>query len=109
MSKTTEANSRMQRPLSQVDPHISTLLREEAERQATGDPRPSIEERYASKADYLRQVQQVAEALVQQGYLLAEDLPTVAEQAAQRSDMFRGQQGYRAGANDGASDVSDAT
>src|SRR6476659_10199535 len=33
---TTEANSRMQRPLSQVDPHISTLLREEAERQATG-------------------------------------------------------------------------
>jgi len=36
MSKTTEANSRMQRPLSQVDPHISTLLREEAERQATG-------------------------------------------------------------------------
>jgi glycine hydroxymethyltransferase len=36
MSKTTEANSRMQRPLSQVDPQISTLLREEAERQATG-------------------------------------------------------------------------
>jgi glycine hydroxymethyltransferase len=33
---TTEANSRMQRPLSQVDPQISTLLREEAERQATG-------------------------------------------------------------------------
>jgi hypothetical protein len=32
----------------------------------------------------------VAEALVQQGYLLAEDLPTVAEQAAQRYDMFRG-------------------
>lgn len=36
MSMTTEANSRMQRPLSQVDPQISTLLREEAERQATG-------------------------------------------------------------------------
>jgi hypothetical protein len=62
----------------------------QAERQATGDLRPSIEERYASKADYLRQVQQAAEALVQQGYLLAEDLPTVAEQAAQRYDMFRG-------------------
>jgi hypothetical protein len=80
----------------------------QAERQATGDPRPSIEERYASKADYLRQVHQAAEALVQQGYLLAEDLPTVAEQAAQRYDLFRGRQGYRAGANDGASDVSDA-
>lgn len=36
MSKTTEANSRMQRPLSQVDPQISSLLRDEAKRQATG-------------------------------------------------------------------------
>jgi glycine hydroxymethyltransferase len=36
MSKTTEANSRMQRPLSQVDPQISSFLRDEAERQATG-------------------------------------------------------------------------
>ena len=36
MSKTTEANSGMQRPLSQVDPQISSLLRDEAERQATG-------------------------------------------------------------------------
>ena len=60
-----------------------------AERQATGDPRPSIEERYALKEDYLRQVQQAAEALLQQGYLLAEALPTVAEQAAQRYDLFR--------------------
>jgi hypothetical protein len=34
-------------------------------------------------------VQQAAEALIQQGYLLAEDLPTVAEQAAQRYDLFR--------------------
>ncbi len=36
MTKTTEANARMERPLAQVDPQISTLLREEAERQATG-------------------------------------------------------------------------
>ena len=36
MSNTTEANSRMQRPLAQVDPKISQLLRDEAERQATG-------------------------------------------------------------------------
>src|SRR5262249_46172696 len=33
-------------------------------REASGDPRPSIEERYASKEDYLRRVQQAAEALV---------------------------------------------
>jgi hypothetical protein len=60
-----------------------------AEREASGDPRPSIEERYTSKADYLRRVQQAAEALLQQGYLLAEDLPTVTEQASQRYDLFQ--------------------
>ena len=55
----------------------------------SGDPRLSIAERYASKEDYLRQVQQAAKALVEQGYLLAEDLPTVTEQASQRYDLFK--------------------
>jgi glycine hydroxymethyltransferase len=36
MSQITEANSRMQRPLSAVDPQIAELLHEEAKRQATG-------------------------------------------------------------------------
>jgi hypothetical protein len=61
----------------------------QAEREASGDPRPSIEERYGSKEDYLRRVQQAAETLVQQGYLLAEDLSTVMEQASQRYDLFQ--------------------
>jgi hypothetical protein len=61
----------------------------QAEREVSGDPRPSIEERYVSKEDYLRRVQQAAEALVQQGYLLAEDLTTVTEQASQRYDLFQ--------------------
>ena len=59
-----------------------------AERQATGDPRLSIEERYPSKEDYLQRVRQAAEALVQQRHLLAEDLPTILEQAAQRYDLL---------------------
>lgn len=59
-----------------------------AKRQATGDPRPAIEERYASMEDYLRQVHRAAEVLLAQGYLLAEDLATVADQAAQRYAMF---------------------
>lgn len=33
---TTEANARMQRPLEKVDPQIAELLREEAQREATG-------------------------------------------------------------------------
>jgi hypothetical protein len=59
-------------------------------RKVSGDARLSIEERYPSKEAYLNRVQQAAEALVQQGYLLAEDLPTVAAQASQRYDLFRG-------------------
>jgi len=62
----------------------------QAARQAAGDPRRSIEERYLSKEDYLSRVKHAAKALVQQGYLLAEDLPTVTEQASQRDDLFRG-------------------
>jgi Alpha/beta hydrolase domain len=62
----------------------------QAERKASGDPRRSIEERYPSKEDYLRRVKQAAEALVEQGYLLAEDLPTVTEQASQCYDLCQG-------------------
>ncbi len=36
MTKNSEANRRMQRPLAEVDPQIAGLLREEAQRQATG-------------------------------------------------------------------------
>ncbi len=36
MSKTTDANDRMNRPLDGVDPQIADLLRDEARRQATG-------------------------------------------------------------------------
>ena len=36
MIKTTEANERMERPLAAVDPAIAELLRQEAEREATG-------------------------------------------------------------------------
>src|SRR3984885_12488854 len=36
ITKTSEANDRMQRPLDSVDAPIADLLREEAERQATG-------------------------------------------------------------------------
>jgi hypothetical protein len=59
-----------------------------AARQATGDPRPAIAERYRSREDYLHQVRTAAQALVAEGYLLAEDLPWVEAGAAQRYDFF---------------------
>ena len=44
-----------------------------AEREAAGDPRPSLEERYASHADYVQRVEQAVTRLVQERLLLAED------------------------------------
>lgn len=60
----------------------------EKERQAAKDPRISIEERYPSREDYLAQVSRAAQDLVDQGYLLAEDLAAVTQHAAQRYDLF---------------------
>src|SRR2546426_1102385 len=60
-------------------------------RQATGDPRRSIAERYASKADYLEQISQAAQTLVQARSLLAEDVDEIVSQAAQHFDLVCGQ------------------
>ena len=61
------------------------------ERQDTSDPRPSIEERYASKEDYLDRVEGVARDLVSEGYMLDEDVPRVGEMAGERYDLLESQ------------------
>jgi hypothetical protein len=58
------------------------------ERAANDDRRPSIAERYTSRNEYLEQVRQQAQGLVMNGYLLAEDLELVVDQAAERFDVF---------------------
>jgi hypothetical protein len=57
-----------------------------AEREKVGDPRQSIEERYTSRDDYLRRVEQVANNLVQKRYLLEEDVKPIVEAAGQHWD-----------------------
>jgi hypothetical protein len=59
-------------------------------RQAAGDPRPAIAERYASRDDYLARVRQATQTLVHEGYLLAEDVEEVIGQAAQHYDLLCG-------------------
>jgi hypothetical protein len=59
-----------------------------AERERSGDPRPSIEERYRDRDDYLARVRAAAEALVEQRYLLAEDVDLAVNLAAARYDAF---------------------
>ncbi|MDE2939502.1 MAG: alpha/beta hydrolase domain-containing protein [Chloroflexota bacterium] len=60
----------------------------QADREATGDPRASIEERYADREDYLEKVTGAAMELVAEGYLLEEDVPEVLELAGRKYDYF---------------------
>lgn len=57
-----------------------------ADRERSKDPRPSIEERYKSREEYLRRVGEAARESVQQGYLLNEDLPRILDQAGRNWD-----------------------
>jgi len=57
------------------------------ERQKTGDPRPSIEERYASHADYVQRVKEAADRLVASRLLLKEDADAYVARAG--SDAVR--------------------
>ena len=68
----------------------STLpfARTAAERARTGDPRPSIEERYGSRDDYLARVRGEAQAMVAARHLLAEDVDAVVERAGELWDLL---------------------
>ncbi|MCH8849161.1 MAG: hypothetical protein IIC32_09350 [Chloroflexi bacterium] len=55
-------------------------------REASGDPRPSIQERYESRDAYLQQVRHDAESLVAERYLLAEDTDVVVAACAAHYD-----------------------
>ena len=60
----------------------------QAERESTGDPRASIEERYANREDYVEQVTRAAMDLVAEGYLLEEDVAEVVDLAGRKFDYF---------------------
>jgi hypothetical protein len=54
-----------------------------AERLASGDPRPSLEERYPTPRDYIAAVEASARKLVQERLLLEEDAKRIVDRAAQ--------------------------
>jgi hypothetical protein len=57
-----------------------------AEREASGDPRPSVEERYRGRDEYLGRVAGAALALVRRRLLLPGDVPAVLERAGAHWD-----------------------
>jgi hypothetical protein len=62
------------------------FARTRAERERTGDPRSSIEERYAGRAAYLERVKQAAQALAARRLLREADIPRIVEHSAAEWD-----------------------
>jgi hypothetical protein len=60
--------------------------RTRAERVKTGDPRLSIEERYATKEAYMEKIRAAANGLVSRRFLLANDVPDVLARASAHWD-----------------------
>jgi hypothetical protein len=63
------------------------FARTRAEREASGDPRPSIAERYSSRAAYVAKVKAAADTLVGERLLLPADAARYVREA-ERSDRF---------------------
>src|SRR5207253_6513328 len=59
-----------------------------AAREASGDPRASIDERYGSRAAYLERTREAANTLVAQRHMLAEDVDAVVERAGRLWDFI---------------------
>jgi Alpha/beta hydrolase domain len=74
--------------LSSMQGSYVPLARTAADRKRTGDPRPSIEERYRDKDQYLGLVTKAAQALVDQRFLLAEDAAIVVANAGRHWDYI---------------------
>ncbi|HWZ45786.1 MAG TPA: alpha/beta hydrolase domain-containing protein [Candidatus Saccharimonadales bacterium] len=60
------------------------------ERKAAGDPRPSIAERYSSRDEYLGKFAAAAVKLMQQRFLLPEDVPSLLERGRQEWEYLTG-------------------
>lgn len=58
-----------------------------ADRDRVQDPRPSIMERYGNRAEYLRRVQEAANTLVQDRYVLKEDVAAIVQRAGHHWDF----------------------
>jgi len=66
---------------------IVTFARTKAEREAKGDPRLSIEERYASHDAYVEAVKRAVDGLVKEGLMLQEDGERYIEAAQKRNPL----------------------
>jgi hypothetical protein len=82
------------RPKSTGSPHELVMLRgawvplapTQAQREKMNDPRPSLEERYASKDEFMAKVKAAIRKLIEQRLMLDDDLEPQLKQAGERWD-----------------------
>jgi len=74
-------------PISTPGAYIP-LARTQAEREASGDARPSIEELYESREQYLGLISTAGIELIDGGYILTGDLAAIIENAARHWDFL---------------------
>jgi hypothetical protein len=60
------------------------------DRKQSGDPRPSVAERYSSREQYLGKYAEATKKLVQQRFLLSEDVPMMLERGGREWDEIAG-------------------
>jgi hypothetical protein len=70
--------------LTRFDGMFLPFAATKAEREARGDPRPSMEERYPTRADYLSRLTEAALKLRREGFLLDEDVSAILDRASLR-------------------------
>jgi len=71
--------------LCYLDGSLFAFARTAAERERSGDPRPSLEERYKDKVAFLGKLRAAALELQRKGYLLAEDVDKIVARAEKRA------------------------
>lgn len=64
------------------------FAKSKGDRENKRDPRPSIEERYSSRADYLKKVEDAATKLASERYILQEHVKAIVEDASKHWDYF---------------------
>ena len=74
---------------------VIPFARTKVERQANGDPRPSIEERYGDHASFVRAVESAARKLVSDRFLLPEDADRYVQAARAARDIAAGEPARR--------------
>jgi hypothetical protein len=58
------------------------------QRQASGDPRPSLQERYGTRAKYLQQLDGAIQKMVSERLLLPEDAPRIISRASEAAALL---------------------